>query len=472
MVDISHIREGRSMTWRQQLHLTVMLSMPAIMAQLSSIMMQYIDAAMVGRLGADDSAAIGLVSTSLWLFWGICSAVTTGFTVQVAHKVGASDNEGARNVLRQGISACLLFSLVIAAIGVAIALPLPHWLGGTPEICPQASLYFVVFVAALPLLTVNYLAGGMLRCVGNMKIPSMLNVLMCVMDCLFNFILIFPTRQLELGPVSFTMPGAGLGVLGAALGTVLAEAVTAGLMFYYLYCRQPEVKLKGLHGSYRPDAQVLKKALAISAPITVEHAVICSAQIAVTMIVAPLGVMAIAANAFAVTAESLCYMPGYGIGDAATTLTGQSYGASRPGLVRRFAYISVGLGMTVMAFMGLLMYLFAPDVMALMSPVEDIQRLGSSILRIEAWAEPMFAASIVAYGAMVGVGHTTVPAIMNFSSIWVVRLPLAWLLSRSMGLKGVWVAMCVELMFRGSIFLIRLLRGRWIPAQTVKGAGD
>lgn len=199
---------------------------------------------------------------------------------------------------------------------------------------------------------------------------------------------------------------------------------------------------------------------------------ICSAQIAVTMIVAPLGVMAIAANAFAVTAESLCYMPGYGIGDAATTLTGQSYGASRPGLVRRFAYISVGLGMTVMAFMGLLMYLFAPEVMGLMSPVEEIQRLGSAILRIEAWAEPMFAASIVAYGAMVGVGHTTVPAIMNFSSIWVVRLPLAWLLSRSMGLKGVWVAMCVELMFRGSIFLIRLIRGRWIPAQTATGGGD
>ncbi|MDE7443410.1 MAG: MATE family efflux transporter [Muribaculaceae bacterium] len=462
MVDISHIRQGRPMTWRQLLHLTVMLSMPAMMAQLSSIMMQYIDAAMVGRLGADDSASIGLVSTSLWLFWGICSAVTSGFTVQVAHKVGASDNQSARNVLRQGLTACGIFSVVIAVVGIAIAPVLPIWLGGEPEICPKASLYFVVFVAALPLLTLNYFAGGMLRCVGNMKIPSMLNVLMCVMDCVFNFVLIFPTRYIEVGPFGFTMPGAGLGVLGAALGTVLAEAITAGLMFYYLYCRQPEIRLKGFTGVYRPNAVVLKKALTISAPMTLEHAVICGAQIAVTMIVAPLGVVAIAANAFAVTAESLCYMPGYGIGEAATTLTGQSYGASRHGLVKRFAYISVALGMAVMAFMGLLMYVFAPEVMALMSPVTAIQQLGSEILRIEAWAEPMFAASIVAYGAMVGVGNTTVPAIMNFSSIWIVRLPLAWYLARTMGLKGVWIAMCVELIFRGAIFLIRLVRGRWI----------
>lgn len=113
---------------------------------------------------------------------------------------------------------------------------------------------------------------------------------------------------------------------GAALGTVIAEVITAMLMLYWVYCRQPELRLRGLHGSYKPRIAVMRKAAKISAPMTVEHAVICGAQIAVTMIVAPLGVIAIAANAFAVTAESLCYMPGYGIGDAATTLVGQSYG--------------------------------------------------------------------------------------------------------------------------------------------------
>ena len=433
-----------------------------MMAQLSSIMMQYIDASMVGRLGADDSAAVGLVSTSLWLFWGICSAVTMGFSVQVAHRVGATDYTSARKVLRQGITACLIFSVVIAAIGVAISRFLPHWLGGTETVCPKASVYFLVFVAALPLLTMNYLAGGMLRCVGNMKVPGALNVMMCVFDVIFNFFLIFPAHHLSVAGIEITLPGAGLGVLGAALGTVLAEVITAGAMMYYLCVKEKDICLKGHPGSFRPERQVINKAIKVSAPMTLEHAVICGAQIAITAIVAPLGIMAIAANSFAVTAESLCYMPGYGIADAATTLVGQSHGAGRRDLARRFGYITTGLGMLTMGIMGVLMWFFAPAVMSLMSPVEEICTLGVEALRIEAWAEPMFAASIVAYGAMIGVGDTMIPAAMNFGSIWLVRLPLAALLAPKMGLAGVWTAMCIELTFRGLIFLIRLIRGKWL----------
>lgn len=420
-----------------------------MLAQLSSIVMQYIDAAMVGHLGADASASIGLVSTSLWLFWGTCSMATAGFTVQAAHRVGANDDAGARDVLRQGLTASLIFGLFMGLIGLAIAWPLPVWLGGGEDICGGATVYFAVFVAALPLLTVNYLAGGMLRAVGNMKVPSLVNVGMCALDVVFNYLFIFVLD---------------LGVLGAALGTVTAEAVSAAVMLGYLWRRQPELALRGRPGSFRMTRGVIGKAVKIAVPMASEHAIICGAQIAVTVIVAPLGVYAIAANAFAVTAESLCYMPGYGIGDAATVLTGQCYGAGRYGLAARFGYITVGLGMAVMSVMGVLMWLTAPQLMALMTPVEPIRELGVSALRIEAWAEPMFAASIVAYGAMVGVGKTLVPAVMNFGSIWLVRLPLAWLLSRSYGLDGVWIAMACELTFRGLIFLVRLARPRsWIP---------
>ncbi len=462
MPDISVIRSGGKLTIAQQLKLTVQLSWPAMMAQLSSIMMQYIDAAMVGRLGADDSASVGLVSTSLWLFWGICSAVTMGFSVQVAHSIGAGDYARARNILRQGITACLIFSVAVALVGAAIAWPLPHWLGGNEEVCPGASLYFLVFVLALPLLTMNYLGGAMLRCSGNMKVPGGLNVMMCLLDVVFNFFLIFPTRQLDILGMQIVMPGAGLGVFGAALGTVSAEIVTAGAMMWYLCFRQEGMAIARERGSFRPVRDVIRKALRVSAPMTLEHAVICGAQIAVTVIVAPLGIMAIAANAVAVTAESICYMPGYGIGDAATTLVGQSYGAGRLDLARRFGYITVALGMVTMTVMGVVLYVCAPWVMELMTPVGDIVSLGVRSLRIEAFAEPMFAASIVAYGVMIGVGDTILPAAMNFCSIWLVRLPLAAILAPSMGLAGVWLAMCIELSFRGAIFLFRLFSGAWL----------
>ena len=115
------IRDGRPMTLRQQLRLTIELSVPAIIAQLSSITMQYIDAAMVGRIGAEASASIGLVSTTTWLSWGLCTAAATGFSVQVAHKVGAGDLKGARMILLQSLAGTLVFSLLLAVLGAGIS---------------------------------------------------------------------------------------------------------------------------------------------------------------------------------------------------------------------------------------------------------------------------------------------------------------------------------------------------------------
>ena len=185
-------------------------------------------------------------------------------------------------------------------------------------------------------------------------------------------------------------------------------------------------------------------------------------MVLITAIVAPLGSIAIAANSFAITAESLCYMPGYGMEEAATTLVGQSAGAKRRDLMRRFANITVTMGMTIMGVMGILLYFAAPLIMNFMTPVQEVVELGAAILRIEAFAEPLFAASIVCYGVMVGAGDTLVPCWMNIFSIWAVRLTLAAVLVGSMGLIGVWTAMCIELCFRGAIFLIRLRSERWI----------
>lgn len=307
-----------------------------------------------------------------------------------------------------------------------------------------------------------FLAGGMLRCSGNMRIPSLLGVIMCVLDVVFNFFLIFPTRGCSVAGIQFTLPGAGLGVSGAALGTAAAETVVAGVLLWYLLIRSEKLSYRSREIRFRLKADTFRKALRIGFPMGIEHIVICGAQILTTVIVAPLGVFAIAANSFAITAESLCYMPGYGIADAATTLVGQSIGAGRKKLTHSFAHITVLMGMAIMGTMGILMYLFAPQIIGLMTPVEEIRRLGVMALRIEAFAEPMFAASIVAYGVFVGAADTLIPCLMNFFSIWAVRLTLAAWLAPTLGLQGVWIAMCVELCFRGFIFLVRLKRGRWL----------
>ena len=149
-------------------------------------------------------------------------------------------------------------------------------------------------------------------------------------------------------------------------------------------------------------------------------------------------------------------MPGFGIAEAATTLIGQSIGAGQRVLTRSFAWLTTSLGISVMTLMGVLMFIFAPELMTLMTPVEEIIAIGTECLRIEAFAEPMFAAAIVCNGIFVGAGDTLKPAIMSLGSMWGVRLTLAALLAGTYGLPGVWTAMAIELTFRGIIFLVRL----------------
>lgn len=469
------LRGGDRMTAGQQAKLAGIMSLPAILAQLSSVLMQFIDSAMVGNLGVNAAASVGLMSTCTWLFGGFCSAASSGFSVQAAHLIGARDFAGARKILRQGITALTLFSIMIALTGMAVSRVLPGWLGGAEEIRHDAGLYFMIVCAGLPAIQFEFFGAGMLQSSGNMKIPSMMSLMMCILDVCFNFLLIYPTRTLTLAGLELTVPGAGLGVKGAALGTILAEACTVGTMMYYLLFRSRELAIFGRRkerGSFIPTAVCLKNACSISIPMAVQNIIMRGAHVVSTVIVAPLGTVAIAANAFAITAESFCYMPGYGIADAATSLTGQSLGAGRKELARGFSRITVGLGMVLMTIMSVIMYIFAPEFIGLMSNDLSVVELGARVLRIECFAETLFAASIVGYGVCVGAGDTLVPSMINLSSMWIFRIIPAIFITRAYGLEGFWFCMCFELNVRGLLFLWRLRSGRWMKAAGRKFTDD
>lgn len=446
------IREGKPLGNSEKLNLIIQLSIPSILAQITSVVMFFIDQAMVGHLGAEASAAVGLVETSTWLFGSLTGAASMGFSVQVAHFIGANDFVKARQVFRHALIVTTILSLAMVILAAAIAWPLPYWLGGGADIAHDASLYFLIFALSGPFFQLNSLSGAMLKCSGNMRIPSLISIIMCVLDVVFNYFLIFQAQ---------------LGVLGAALGTSLSIVLCSLVQAYIAIFRNEMLSLRRVGERFFWVSDYLRNALKIGVPMGVQSVLMGGAQIVSTMIVAPLGNIAIAANTLGITAESLCFMPGYGIGEAATTLIGQSVGARRADLCRSFARMTLYSGMVVMALMGIIMFVFAPEMMALMTPVEEIRQLGAQCLRIEAFAEPMFAASIVAVCVCVGAGDTLKPAIISLCSMWFVRLTLAYALSVNYGLRGVWTAMAIELTFRGIMLTIRLFRGRWMKEAEV-----
>lgn len=448
------IRSGRAMVRSEKLNLIVGLSIPSMLAQISTVMMFFIDASMVGHLGAEASASIGLIESTTWLVGSLLSAAATGFSVQVAHFIGANDFVKARQVFRHALICGLAFSVFLSLIGVGIHSHLPYWLGGGAEIASASSGYFLIYSLVLPFVYLYHTSEMMLKSAGNMHTPSVMAVLVCICDVIFNYIFIYICK---------------FGVVGAAMGTALAYICISLPNLYLSACKNRMLNLCQDHVRFHWVKEYVQRACKISIPIAIQNILMSGAQIVSTMIVAPLGNIAIAAHSFAITAESLCYMPGYGIGDAATTLVGQTHGAGRIDLCKNFAYMTVGLGMLVMALMGVIMYVFAPEMIGVLSPVEAIRQLGTTCLRIEAFAEPFFAASIVTYCVCVGAGDTFKPAAINLGTMWLVRLTLAYGLSKSYGLEGVWIAMATELTFRGVLFLIRLFRGSWMKSFQVRG---
>lgn len=448
------IRSGRAMVRSEKLNLIVGLSIPSMLAQISTVMMFFIDASMVGHLGAEASASIGLIESTTWLVGSLLSAAATGFSVQVAHFIGANDFVKARQVFRHALICGLAFSVFLSLIGVGIHSHLPYWLGGGADIASASSGYFLIYSLVLPFVYLYHTSEMMLKSAGNMHTPSVMAVLVCICDVIFNYIFIYICK---------------LGVVGAAMGTALAYICISLPNLYLSACKNRMLNLRQDHVRFHWVKEYVHRACKISIPIAIQNILMSGAQIVSTMIVAPLGNIAIAAHSFAITAESLCYMPGYGIGDAATTLVGQTHGAGRIDLCKNFAYMTVGLGMLVMALMGVIMYVFAPEMIGVLSPVEAIRQLGTTCLRIEAFAEPFFAASIVTYCVCVGAGDTFKPAAINLGTMWLVRLTLAYGLSKSYGLEGVWIAMATELTFRGVLFLIRLFRGSWMKSFQVRG---
>lgn len=444
---LSRLRGGEQMSGSEQFRLTLLLAVPAILAQLSMCLMSYIDAAMVGELGSAQAAAVGLVSTTTWIFGSFCYANSSGFSVQIAHRCGAKDYEGARAIFRKGMVSVLLFSLLLAALGLSISSSLPHWLGAPEEICRDASDYFLIYAAFLPCHQLTVFASAAMIASGNVKISSLTSIAMCVFDVVFNYIFIF------------TM---GLGVKGAAIGTGCATLVAGLFLLLYIVFGKTELKLHGTRSAYLDSRNIFRQAWHITGPLWLQNLVTRGAYIAATVLIAPLGTIAVAANSFAIIAEGFCYLPGYGMQDAATTLVGQSLGAGRKDDARRFAYISIGSGAAMMTFLAVLMWAFAPQIMGMMSNDAAVIELGAKCLRIEAWAELLYGVSIVAYGCCIGAGDTFVPSIINLVSMWIIRIGLALVLIPAMGLSGYWIAMAVELSVKGIIFAFRIKGAKWM----------
>ena len=250
------IRLGREMDRREKLNLIVGLSIPSMLAQISTVMMFFIDASMVGHLGAEASASIGLIESTTWLIGSLLSAAATGFSVQVAHFIGANDFANARQVFRHALICGVAFSIFVSLLCVGIHAYLPYWLGGGADIATNSSRYFLIYGLVLPFVFLYHISEMMLKSAGNMHTPSVMAVLICICDVVFNYLFIYILK---------------LGVVGAALGTAMAYVCISLPNLYLAGFKNKILNLRQDHVRFRWVRSYVHNACKISIPIAIQN---------------------------------------------------------------------------------------------------------------------------------------------------------------------------------------------------------
>lgn len=428
-------------------------------------MVSYVDTAMVGSLGADATAAVGINAPVTWLLNGIMQGVGVGYSVLVAHAIGAGDLARARKVLVQSLLALAACGLGIFALLLALSGQIPAWLGAEADVLPDAVAYLRIYTLSIPFGASLMVLSAIIRCMGNTRLPLLMNTAANLLNICFNFLLIYPTRT--IGGV--TVWGAGMGVAGAAVATSISIAVAGSVLLGTLFFRRDGFRLS-FHEDWRPDRPLIRQAMKLGLPYIAERCAINLGQLATTWIIGKIGTVAMAANHIAVTAEGLCYLPAYGICYAATTLVGQSVGAGDTEGAKKYGTLSGWCGFGLCALTGAALFAFAPQLASLFNKDAVVIAEAARALRVVAPAEPMFAAFIVLAGALRGAGDTRFPMFLCLGSMWGVRIVLAPILvfRFGVGLVGVWAAMAVDLVVRGVGCALRWHSGRWVGNSTMK----
>ncbi|MDD4646660.1 MAG: MATE family efflux transporter [Sphaerochaeta sp.] len=437
------------------------LAWPTILEQFLQVTVTYVDSAMVGSLGAQATAAVSVPASTIWLVNGWMNAFAIGFAVLMARNLGSGKTDRARLITRQAILSSLFFGLFLTFSFLIIARRLPSWIGAEAAVEPLAQQYFhYIALGYLPNLLM-ILISTLLRLSGDSRTPLYLNGLNNLMNILLNLFFIFPS--IPLGVV--TLPGLGFGVKGAAMATSISCTVTSILLFGILLTTSNPIRLS-LKGSWKFDAAILKSSLRLALPMALERSTLSFGQIVYTKMVGTLGTTALAAHFLAINAESMTYLPASGFATAATTLVAQSLGSEDKQLARRFASTCVAMGTLLMTLMGVILYLFAPLLMSFFTRDAQVIALGSRVLRLEAFAEPAFGLSILVFGVLRGAGDTKGPFHIAVTGMWLIRLPLAYLLlsTTNLALMGIWLAMVADLNIRGIICLVRYRRFTWLDS--------
>jgi len=438
------------------------LAWPTILEQVMQTAVQYIDTAMVGSLGTQATAAVGATSTIGWLVFSTISAFGVGFLAVIARACGAKDKQAARHAVSQAVLVVLTVGLLFTILPLSLHRQVPVWMQVDEHIRDLAANYFFILYTPTLFRAASTIFGTALRAAGDTRTPMKVGVIVNLINVVLNFLLIYPTRVMTLGAWQFTMPGAGWGVIGAAIASAVAFA-WGGVHITAALWRHPLLSPKGMR--LRPDKAILWPCMKITIPNILQRFGTSLGYVAFAAMINSLGEASTAAHTIANTVESAFYIPGYGMQTAAATLTGNAYGARDKQQMKSLTAMFIPIEIVLMIFSGGALFALAPMLMGLFSKSAEVIELGATVLRMVAVSEPLYGFSIIVEGMLLGVGRTKTPLVYNVAGMWCVRIVGTFICTQllHLGLVAAWACMIAHNMLLFVLYLITYLRGTWNP---------
>lgn len=454
-MDISKVNGKRAM-----IALIATLAWPTILEQLLQTIVVYADTAMVGALGKEASAAVGLITPVTWLTNAPAFSLGIGVMAFIARKNGAGDYKDLKKASVQGIYLSIIVGLIIGIIMMGLSSNLPYWMGGEGNVARDAGKYLLITGAGFLFRSLDMVIGCTIRGVGDTRTPMIVNLLMNIVNIIGNFFFIYETRYITIGTISFKVFGAGYGVAGAALGTTVS-ALFGGIVMLIVLWKNDKLSPHG--ESKRVDRHIMYQCVRVGVPLALQRIVVFTGYVVFVAEVADLGTVFLAAHSIAITAEEMVYIPGFGMQDAGATLIGNAMGAGDEKKLDRLSKMLILITVGIMTITGGLLFAFPGQVMSIFTKDAEVIRNGIVVLRMVAVSEPIYGALIMMEGIFNGVGNTKTTFIVGVTTMWIVRVLMTYICIHvfHLGLVAVWSCMIAENVTKATIIGILYLKGVW-----------
>ena len=445
----------------------IALAWPTMVEQLLQTAVQYVDTAMVGSLGTAATAAVGSTTTVNWLIGSTISAIGVGFLAFISKAHGAGEYDQAKRAAAQAVLAVLAVGLFFTVMTLSLSPVVPVWMQVDGEIRSLSAQYFFILYTPMLARTATIIFGTVLRASGDTKTPMRIGILVNLVNVVLNFLMIYPSRRISIFSLKLWIPGAGMGVIGAAIASAIAFAV-GGICITVALFRHPLISPRGYR--LRPDKTILLPCLRVATPNACQRFGTSLGYVVFAAMVNSLGGVATAAHTIANTVESAFYIPGFGMQTAAATLAGNAYGARDEQRLKDLSKMILALEIFLMILSGTILFLLAPQMMSIFSKDAQVILLGATVLRMVAVSEPFYGTSIVIEGMMQGMGKTVMPLICNVCGMWVIRIVGTFVFTQifDFGLVGAWACMIAHNLAMFCMFATYYLSGRWNPMRSKK----